>query len=247
MWLPDILRRAPRQLIDLVYPRNCVACAAPVGDGPWESLCPDCVRELTLVRDPCCRTCGYPWHGLATDPRSCLHCEQLDPLFEEGRTAVLMRGPARALVHGLKYHHGLHLHGDIVRIFRQREGLRAYLEGGLLQPVPLHPRKRRERGYNQSEIVARAVQSAFPELDLPIVDCLRRTTDTQTQTRLDRAARRRNLLKAFDCVRERLPTPGERIVLVDDVFTTGATLNACSAPLRHAGFDDLRVLTFGHG
>jgi ComF family protein len=112
-------------------------------------------------------------------------------------------------------------------------------------PVPLHHRKERERGFNQTRLIATAFAKAAG--GTTVVSALQRVVDTATQTRLDREARRANLKNAFAMAPGRALTPGARIVLVDDIFTTGATLNACASVLRKAGFDNLDVATLAHG
>ena len=87
----------------------------------------------------------------------CPHCQGLAPAFREGRTAVLLKGPARALVHTLKYHRGLHVLGDMVAIIAQNESLVSWLRDAVLVPVPLHSRRELERGYNQSRLIAESV------------------------------------------------------------------------------------------
>jgi ComF family protein len=116
----------------------------------------------------------------------------------------------------------------------------------VLVPVPLHPRKQRERGYNQSRLLADTFSRAAGG-GTAVTELLRRVVDTPSQTRLDRRTRQSNLKNAFALVRGRPINPAQRLVLVDDVFTTGSTLNACAAALRRAGHLNLDVATFGHG
>jgi ComF family protein len=124
-------------------------------------------------------------------------------------------------------------------------GLSEDLRGVVLVPVPLHPRKLRERGYNQSRWIAEAVAGWVPQTR--VVELLVRVRDTATQTRLDRRSRAENLKNAFAMA------PGAGLyrpfncVLVDDVFTTGSTLNACAEVLQAGGFTGIEVLTLGHG
>jgi ComF family protein len=175
-----------------------------------------------------------------------VHCEGLHPEFGEGRTAVLFKGPARALVHELKYRGGLFALEDMVTLFEANPYAAEFVRGALLVPVPLHPRKLRERGYNQTLELARALTQRLGGAT-STRELLVRVTDTQTQTNLDRAERRENLKNAFALAPGTDINPSVRYVLLDDVFTTGSTLNACAAVLRRAGGLKVDACTYGHG
>ena len=176
----------------------------------------------------------------------CPHCEGLAPAFREGRTAVLMKGPARALIHELKYHGGLHVLTDIESIFRCANHVIDLVANSILVPVPLHPRKLRERGFNQSELIAQHLSRAANG-KAQVALLLRRTVDTDSQTHHDRRERQSNLKNAFALAKRASLIAAQHYVLVDDVFTTGSTLNSCARVLRRAGALNLDVVTFGHG
>ncbi len=159
---------------------------------------------------------------------------------------MLFKGPARALVIELKYHRGVHVLTDMAEIFRQAPGLREFVRGAVLVPVPLHPRKERERGFNQSHLLAVELAAAAGG-DTKIAGLVQRVVDTQTQTAFDRRTRQANLKNAFALAPGVAITPGQHYILVDDVFTTGSTLNSCALLLRRAGCLNLDVVTFGHG
>ena len=122
---------------------------------------------------------------------------------------------------------------------------KAYFEGAVLVPVPLHAAKLRERGFNQSERIAEALCAATGAE--AVRKLLVRTVYTQTQTRLSRAARHQNVKNAFALAGDAVVIPAHNYILIDDVFTTGSTLNACAAVLREAGAQNLKVATLGHG
>lgn len=235
-----------RGLRDVVFPPVCLECGGLVEGGSLRHICRRCEPRILLVRDPHCLTCGHPFFGQVEGERICPHCDGLRPLYRQGRTCVLFKGPARHLVHELKYNRGLHVLADIETIVRDHAEILAYLRGKILVPVPLHPTKQRSRGYNQSRLLAEAFARAV-DGQVRILPVLQRVRDTGSQTRLDRKARRANLKNAF------APAPGAAInpdlayLLVDDVFTTGSTLNACAGVLRRHGCLNLDVLTFGHG
>jgi len=236
-----------RGLADVVFPPVCVHCRGLVPEGgPYRHLCDRCAAQIVPVRPPHCTTCGHPFYGVAEGEHLCPHCEGLAPAYREGRTAVLFKGPVRSLVIELKYHRGLHVARDIETIFRQAPHVLELARGATLVPVPLHPRKERERGYNQSALVAECLARAAGG-GAEVRALLRRTVDTVSQTRHDRRARQANLKNAFAPAPGAAITPGQNITLVDDVFTTGSTLNSCALALRRAGCVNLNVVTFGHG
>ncbi|HEX7631226.1 MAG TPA: double zinc ribbon domain-containing protein, partial [Lacunisphaera sp.] len=139
---------------DVLFPRSCVHCGGTVEEGRLRHLCPACERRLFVVRPPNCTTCGFPYFGETDLNRLCPHCEMLEPKFGEGRTAILLKGAGRSLVHALKYHHGLQVLEDIATIMAEAPGYADYLRGAILVPVPLHAKKEAKREYNQSRLLA---------------------------------------------------------------------------------------------
>ena len=248
------VRRFVRGLADVVFPPVCVHCralveneSAPAGAAEgFRHLCRPCSEKLDFVRPPHCPTCGHPFFGVVEENRQCGKCGGLEPAFGEGRTAVLFRGPARALVIELKYHRGLHVLEDIGAIFRRAPHVLDAVRGGTLVPVPLHSRKARERGYNQAALLAQ-VLAGIAGGETRVASLLRRVVDTRTQTVFDRRTRMDNLKNAFALVPGASITAEDHYILIDDVFTTGSTLNSCAQTLRRAGAVKLDVVTFGHG
>lgn len=233
-------------LADTIFPPVCVHCAAVVERSGFRYLCVRCAPLLSRVQAPHCTVCGHPFFGEMAGERICVHCEGLNPAFREGRTAVLMKGPARSLIHELKYHRGLYVLEDIETLLRSCSELMAFVRGSILVPVPLHPRKERERGYNQSALIAEVLARAAGE-GTSVQPLLKRIADTPTQTFFDRQTRRSNLKNAFALRGDPAITTALPTLLVDDVFTTGSTLNACAHTLRRAGYLNLAAITFGHG
>ncbi len=231
-------------LAGLVFPPACVACGG-LCEGPLRHVCRACDATLVLVQAPHCRTCGHPFFGEVEGERLCPHCEGLHPAFREGRTVTLFKGAARGLVHTLKYRQGLHALADLEALVRRNAYVTDFLAGAVLVPVPLHARKLRERGYNQSQLLAEVLSRAAG--GLPVMPLLERVVDTGSQTAFDRRERRENLKNAFALARGASITTAQRYILVDDVFTTGSTLNSCARELRRAGALNLDVVTFGHG
>jgi ComF family protein len=242
-----LLQEFGRGLADSVFPPVCVECGGLVEErGALRHVCAKCAPLITRVAPPHCVTCGHPFYGEVAGERLCPHCAELQPAYREGRTVVLLKGPARALIHELKYYHGLHALVDIAALARESEHVMGFVRGAILVPVPLHPRKERKRGYNQAALIAAALARAAGG-GTRVEPLLRRVTHTVSQTRFDRRTRQENLKNAFALARGAVLNPASRHVLVDDVFTTGSTLNTCARVLRRAGCLNLDVVTFGHG
>ncbi len=244
---PGVARRLLRGLADVVFPPVCVHCGGLVEGGRLRYVCAPCEPLIHLVHPPHCTTCGSPFFGEVDDEgRMCPHCEGLHPQYGEGRTLTLFKGPARALVHALKYHHGQHVLADIERLVRASSSITDFIRNAVLVPVPLHPRKQRQRTYNQTMLLAEVLAKAAGGTTR-VESVLQRVVDTPSQTTFDRKERRANLKNAFALAKGATINPSSPYILVDDVFTTGSTLNSCAGVLRRAGALKLDVVTFGHG
>jgi ComF family protein len=235
-----------RGITDMVFPPVCLNCGGLVEGGRLKHVCVQCVPLIHRVELPSCSTCGSPFFGEVEGERMCPHCDGLRPVYDEGRTATLFKGPARALIHELKYHKGHHVLADLEEIVRESAHVTDFIRDTILVPVPLHPRKERERGYNQTMLLAEVMARAAGGTTR-VEAALKRVIDTPSQTTFDRRARRANLKNAFALARGATINPASPYTLVDDVFTTGSTLNSCAGVLRRAGALRLNVVTFGHG
>ncbi|MBL9202087.1 MAG: ComF family protein [Opitutaceae bacterium] len=248
--MTSLLRQLARGVADTVFPPVCVHCRGLVEStdeaGGFRHLCARCAGQIDYVRPPHCATCGHPFYGEVEGSHLCIKCEGLEPAFREGRTAVLFKGPARALVIELKYHRGLHVLGDMREIFRRSPHVLERVRGSVIVPVPLHAVRLRHRGYNQSQLLAEAL-AEVAGAGTRVESLLRRVVDTRTQTAFDRRTRMANLKNAFALAEGANLTPAQSYTLLDDVFTTGSTLNSCALALHRAGALNLDVVTFGHG
>lgn len=244
--MAKVLRFLSSRCLDWVFPRYCIACEDRcTALSPLRYLCGRCAPALNPIDPPFCPRCAYPHFGSLVGPRECPRCLKLQPAFESARSLFLLEGPARDLVHELKYHRGFFLQPDFTELFRSCYGLGEYLGDSILVPVPLHPQKLRTRGFNQSQLLCETIQRAHS--GTRVQDVLIRTRHTSSQTRLSIEGRRRNVKNAFALSPKITINTQQKYTLVDDVFTTGATLNACAQTLKKAGAQSIQVLTFGHG
>lgn len=244
--LRQSLHRYLRAHVDLLFPRSCVHCTLPVDDPHWQYLCKNCARQLFLCHEPSCHYCGQPFYGSLSGSRTCPNCSELVPQFSEGKSLFLAKDVGRSLIHELKYAQGFYVLKDIKALIEKSAYWRNYFADTILVAVPLHRTKFRQRGYNQSEKIAKCIVECFPtrtQIQTP----LRRVGYTKTQTKLNREQRRQNIKNAFALRPDAVLDQNFCYVLVDDVFTTGVTLNACATVLHAAGAQKIKTFTLGHG
>ena len=229
--------------VGLLYPPACVACETAVSGG--EFLCAACGEEARRIEAPFCRVCSMPFAGeMPEGGFTCSNCLDRRFAFECAVSGWRHTGVVRDVVSRFKYQRQHYLRRPLGRWLAETWETDARLrEGppvGALVPVPLHARRRRERGFNQAEVLCRSLGR---HAGLPVWDTLRRVRFTETQTHLARNERLENLRGAFAMARRRRPVSGAHLLLVDDVFTTGATVDECARVLRRAGAASVRVLT----
>lgn len=245
--MSPVIAETLRGLRDLVFPPVCLECGGLCeAEGVLRHVCGRCEPLIVRVRAPHCQTCGHPFFGAVEGERMCPHCEGLHPAFGRAKTVTLFKGPARELVLALKYGRGTFALADMATLAAASAEMMDFVRDAVLVPVPLHPRKLRERGYNQSQLLATAFAAAAGGRTR-VAELLCRPHDSESQTAFDRAARRRRMKNAFAARKGAAITAQHRYILVDDVFTTGSTLNACAHALRRAGGVNLDVVTFAHG
>jgi len=200
-----------------------------------------------MIRDPRCPVCGHPFFGEIEESPICQHCEWLNPVFQSGRCGYLLTRDTRTLLHSFKYQKKAYLAPDIANLLANIPDFLPFLENAIVIPVPLHPKKMRMRGFNQTEEILKYLHRFSPGT-FEIRPLLKRVRYTDSQTRADRKQRLDRVKGAFALAqKEPMPPREKRCVIFDDVFTTGATLNTCSRILAQAGLQDIDVAAFAHG
>ncbi|WP_114859042.1 ComF family protein [Azospirillum brasilense] len=226
-------------ILDTLLPPRCLCCGGAVDR--QGGLCAPCWSGLTFIAPPACACCGTPFDFALEGEPLCGACIAEPPLFARARAVLAYDDGSRPLVLGFK--HGDRIHAAAAYgAWMARAGAELLADADLLAPVPLHRLRLFRRRYNQAALLA---QAAGRQAGRPVIpDLLVRRRSTPSQGGLDRSGRRRNVQGAF-AVRPGLEArvAGKRIVLVDDVLTTGATLSECARVLRRAGAERVDALT----
>ena len=229
-----------RRSLDLVLPPHCLACARPVASAG--TLCPSCWSAMRFIERPYCEQLGIPF-AYDLGPGA-LSAEAIadPPPFQRCRAVCAFDEVARKLVHGLKYRDRLELAGWMAG-WMARAGGELLAEADMIVPVPLHRRRLWRRRFNQSAVLAGAIATAAGKPVESFV--LTRIRPTRQQVGLSAAERDENVRGAFRIAPEqRAAVAGRRVVLVDDVYTTGATVKAATRALVRAGAAAVDVLVF---
>lgn len=228
----------------MVYPRNCIGCGVSSPE-PFRYICWECWADSARVEAPFCSVCGDPVAGAVDHEYTCYTCSNDIPVYEKARSVVRYSGAVSEALRQLKYHAGLWAAPDLAAMMKTCfDAEFSGIAFDFVVPVPLFRLRRRERGFNQSEILARELAKQIGCKTEPGV--LRRIKPTATQTNLTAPQRLSNVKNAFKFRREE-KLAGKNILLVDDVMTTGATVNACAKALKKGGAASVYVLTAARG
>jgi len=231
-----------RIVIDWILPRSCRSCERVLYGESNPCFCDDCWRAVPLLSGPCCPSCGKPFRSesalIHSPGHRCGDCRKRPPRFDRAVAAGPYAGNLAKAIQLLKYGEHARLAGPLADLMAPC-GARLDSADALL-PVPLHPRRLRERDYNQALLLCDSLESRLGLKVIP--DGLERIRETPPQTGLPLSDRKRNVRGAFAVKRPDRIT-GRRLILVDDVLTTGATVNECARMLRRAGAKSISVLT----
>lgn len=243
MSVATITRRIFSALGTLCFPPHCAACKAATG--PGIHVCAECAESAQRIETPFCQRCSQPFDGAITQEFTCANCAGRELHFVCAVAAYLSHGVVRNFIHAFKYERQFHLRRPLAdwlahTLEDPRITARPF---DALVPVPLHHIRFREREFNQAAELAALVSQ---RCGIPVSHALKRTRYTSTQTKLDRHERMENLRGAFR-VRHTARVKERHLLLVDDVFTTGSTVEECSRVLMRAGAASVRVITVARG
>ncbi len=226
-------------LLELIFPRRCPVCdrVQPLGD----RICPTCAEQLRGINSPYCCKCGKPIED--TRAEYCTDCTEYSHEYKQGRALYEYRTIRRSL-YRFKYkgrQEYAEVYGELLAVHME-EIVRRWKPDALI-PVPLHRTKKRSRGYNQAELLAVTMGK---HLNIPVdTKIIRRIKKTIPQKRLNRQMRQNNLKKAFKIDRNDVKL--STIIIIDDIYTTGSTVDAVAAVLREAGIENIYFITLAIG
>jgi ComF family protein len=229
-----------RTLLDFFFPPLCHVCRTHIPDAGPLHICPDCRIQFTAIASPLCPLCGIPFTGAGSD-HLCGPCITNHSHIDAARAAYVYEGACRSMIHTFKYGNKTHLRRPLALLTVQQldEFVRSRTPDMII-PVPLHRKRLRNRGFNQAILLGEFFSSQW---NIPLVrHNLCRNRWTEPQINLVASARRENVKGAFT-VQNEAELQGRRVLLVDDVCTTGSTVEECAVVLKSAGAADVSVLT----
>jgi ComF family protein len=231
-----------RNILDLLLPSVCSHCNGPIDDSSFPRLCSACTNDFALIPGAVCPSCGRPFfspEALTHSPEhTCSVCRSKPPAFDQAISIGQFEGPLREAIHQFKYRPCRSL-GKPLGFWMARH-VRVNESFDSIMPVPLHRTRLKHRGFNQSVLLAHACAE---RTGVPLaLDNLVRVRETRPQVELKPDEREKNVADAFG-VKRAEAVNGKSILLIDDVYTTGATLNACAAALKSAGASGVVALT----
>jgi ComF family protein len=231
------LKKSAFRVLDFFLPRLCLFCGGVVAEEAAAAVCGDCEGKIEWVESPVCSCCGLVFPSREGEDRLCGPCQTEPPPFARARAAAIYEGPVAAAIKRFKFARQMAYLPVLQHWLQQPRSQELVEAADLLVPVPLHRRRLQNRGFNQALLLARAFPAAQVGREV-----LARVRYTVPQIGLNPKERRDNVHRAFavPCPQE---VKGKNVLLVDDLFTTGATVRECARVLRRAGAKRVEVLT----
>ncbi|MDD4211367.1 MAG: ComF family protein [Clostridia bacterium] len=218
---------------------KCIACSSELDKPNKYCMCEDCFAKLPYNNGHICYKCGTNIVGSGS---YCLNCKDSQKDYEFARAPFIYGGVIQTLIYKLKYSRGKYL-ANYLSLFLVDEFIKTDWQIDAVVPVPLYIKREKKRGFNQATLLSSQFESV---LNIPVIsNNLVRLKNTPTQTKLTKIERKNNLDKAFK-VLDKKEFKGKNVLLIDDVFTTGATTDECSKVLKSVGVKNIYVLTLAH-
>ncbi len=239
MALPARLKHFGLTVLEFFLPRLCLFCGAGVGEEAPQAVCPECEAQIEWVASPLCPCCGQVFKSREGEDRLCGECQTEPPPFTRARAAALYdpEGPAGRAIKRLKFAGQMAYLPVMQHWLQQPYCTELVAEADLLLPVPLHIRRLQARGFNHALLLAQGFKGATMDREAII-----RERHTKPQVGLNPKERRTNVKGAF-AVPQPATVQGRKILLIDDLYTTGATVKECARVLLRAGAAQVEVLT----
>jgi ComF family protein len=234
------LKQIFTNLADIIFPPKCIGCGV-VFDGNNSHFCGHCFAKINFIKSPLCHCCGIPYLGDEESNHLCGNCISTKPHFISARAVGQFDGVLLDAIHQFKYRGNIAIGKALGELMAENEYPSLNIkEYSLIIPVPLHLKRLKERGFNQSAILAKTLAKKF-RMPLDITS-FKRCAYTEPQVRLKKQEREANVKGAFE-VTDRRKIAGQKVILVDDVYTTGNTVKECARMLVKNKAEQVAVLT----
>ncbi len=231
------LKRFSLTLLEFFLPRLCLFCGAAVGEEAQVAVCPECEGKIEWVESSLCPCCGLVFPAREGLDHLCGPCQKAPPHFRRARAAALYEGPVAEAIKRFKFGRQMAYLPVLQSWLKQPRCQELLEEADLLAPVPLHPRRLKARGFNQALLLAQGWEGTPLSREVIV-----RVRHTKPQIGLNPKERQENVQGAF-AVPHPQEVKGRKVLLVDDLYTTGATVKECARVLRRAGASEVNVLT----
>ena len=234
-------KKLKEKLLNIFFPKDikCIVCSKELSENTLYCLCDDCMNKLPFNNGKTCLRCDEPLTSMAN---YCINCKKTVPHYKHNKSVFLYDGVLKKFVRGLKFDNKK-FYSTTLSNFMASEYVKLNKDFDVVIPVPLHTDRLKERGYNQSELLCTALKE---KLKLNVcTNVLIKQVATKPQANLSKDAREKNLENVFKVIDRKL-VKGKTILLVDDVFTTGTTINECAKTLKDAGAKEVWSLTLSH-